>query len=180
MTDTRPLEERFDLTYVRRMRWPDLVNRCLMWVVVLGGGGALAVLSVRGDHRLYSSGELHVVHASLGRDCAQCHQPAPGASVNYFLPVSDDACLRCHAAAEHALGQSAFSADFEVLIPGHAAPVRMAARCAECHVEHRGAHADLNLVPDRVCLQCHADLGRTGYAERVGRVGTELNVEQRP
>lgn len=180
MPDTRPLEERFDITYVRAVRWPELMNRCLMWVVVLAGGGALALLSVRGDHRLYSSGELNVVHASFGNDCAQCHQPAPGAGTNYFMPVSDQACLRCHAAAEHAAGQSAFSADLDVLIPGHAGPVRMAARCAECHVEHRGAQSNLNLVSDRVCLQCHSDLGVRGYSRGVDRAGAASNREGAP
>lgn len=176
MPDTRPIEERYDITYFRRRHWPDRANRWLMWLVVLGGGGALAVLAGRGDHRLYSSGPLNVVHASFGDDCAQCHQPAAEAGVNYFVPVSDSACLRCHAAAAHASDQSAYSAEREVLVPGHARSVLMAARCAECHIEHRGRESDLRLVADRTCVQCHEDLSLKGYSQRVERDSSDSDV----
>jgi len=182
MPDTRPIEERFDITYVRRSHWPDLANRWLMWLVVLGGGGMLAMLAVQGDHRLYSSGDLHLVHAGFGGDCAQCHQPAASAAMNYFLPVSDDACLRCHAAVEHAPNQSAFSAQREILVPGHVQPVRMAARCAECHIEHRGRNAELSVISDRLCVQCHENLSLKGYDQRVERAAParDGSVEEQP
>ncbi len=182
MPDTRPIEERFDITYVRRRHWPDRANRWLMWLVVLGGAGALALLSAQGDRRLYSSGPLHAVHASFGDDCAQCHQPASESGVNYFIPVSDSACLRCHAAAAHAPNQSKYSAEGEFQVPGHAQPLRMAARCAECHVEHRGRESDLRLIPDRLCVQCHENLSLKGYAQRVEResAGTNIGTEDSP
>lgn len=164
MPDTRPIEERFDVTYVHRTHGPDLANRWLMWFVLLAGGGLLAMLSVRGDNRIYSSGQLSVVHAGFGNDCAQCHQPAGNGASNYFLPVADSACLSCHAAVEHRPNQSQFSAEQGIFIPGHTQPVRMAARCAECHVEHRGHNADLNLISDRMCVQCHSNLTLKGFS----------------
>lgn len=182
MPDSRPIEERFDVTYVRRTHGPDLANRWLAWLVVLGGGGLLAMLAARGDNRAYSSGSLSTVHASFGNDCAQCHQPAADGASNFFLPVADDACLRCHAAVEHAPNQTQFSAADAVVIPGHREPVRMAAGCAVCHVEHRGRDADLNLIPDRLCVQCHANLSRDGLhpAEAPPAIPDESVGEDRP
>lgn len=167
MPDTRPIEDRFDVTYVRRTHWPDLANRWLMWLVVLGGSGALAMLAMRGDNRMYSSGSLAVVHASFGNDCAQCHQPAANGASDFFLPVADSACLRCHAAIEHSPNQTDFSALEGIIIPGHAEPVRMSSRCAACHIEHRGKEADLTIISDRMCVQCHSNLSLKGLKQHV-------------
>lgn len=175
--DARPIEERFDVTYVRHRHGPDRANRWLVWLVLGGGGGLLALLGVRGDHRLYSSGGLADVHAGFGNDCAQCHQPAANGQANYFLPVSDDACLRCHAAVEHSSNQSKFSADLGLTIPGHSEPVSMSTNCASCHIEHRGASADLTMIPDRICIDCHADLAADGYAEPASDLAVQEETE---
>jgi hypothetical protein len=52
------------------------------------------------DRRAFSSGPLTQAHAMFGDDCAQCHAADPD-TTGYWLPVQDEACLRCHVAGAH-------------------------------------------------------------------------------
>lgn len=174
MRDISPLSARFDLAYVRRRHYPDTWTRAAALVVVVAVGAIVGAREWLGDEAMFSSGDVTHAHAVFAHDCAQCHQPAPAAPVGaglltktsgaYWLPVRDDACLRCHSAPRHNARQSMFTGA-SVVVPGHAATVVMSGDCKACHVEHRGRDANLNEVPDRVCIGCHADMNREGRAQ---------------
>lgn len=170
MRDISPLSERFDLRYIRRRHFPATWTRAGSLAAVIAVGGYVAAREWSGDRRMFTSGPLTSAHAIFADDCAQCHQaaePPPGAGVfaraasRYWLPAQDAACLRCHIGAAHQAHQSMFTG-VERAVHGAAAPVRMASDCRVCHVEHRGADANLSAVPDRACVQCHADLNALG------------------
>jgi predicted CXXCH cytochrome family protein len=154
--DNRPLHERLDLNYVRRRTWPKRHYQAATVLLCLPVVAWLVVLSVRGDQRIYSAGELTHAHAAFAHDCAQCHQPDTGRS-GYWLPVSDAACLSCHAAEAHH-PMAAVHGGIDMRVADRLGAIAMATRCADCHVEHRGRSHDLLRVPDAVCIQCHGNL----------------------
>lgn len=116
----------------------------------------LLVAAVGDDQRIYNGGPVSTAHAMFESECRLCHGPAPAlgpdtpltqpslaaaaraTSAGFFLPVSDAACTTCHAGPEHNAKSS--------LPP-----------CGSCHVEHVGKSV-LVQIPDRHCVQCHADL----------------------
>lgn len=89
-------------------------------------------------------GPLSPGHVGFGRDCVSCHAEP-------FVQVRDEACTACHAD-----------------LPNHMqdATVQQAVfgdtRCASCHREHKGP--DLAQRDASLCVDCHADAGRTGIA----------------
>lgn len=110
--------------------------------LLLSVGGIIATAFLLGSHaqpaawqRHASPGTLSVAHASLEADCESCHTPNEGAV--------DQKCVGCHA-TETALLQrqpTAFHANIGA--------------CAQCHVEHRGTHANMRGMD-------HAALARIG------------------
>ncbi|MDP8993439.1 MAG: cytochrome c3 family protein [Pseudomonadota bacterium] len=129
--------------------------------------------------RLWLSGSLSQVHASLENDCTACHTTP-------FVAVRDEACLSCHTGitdhAEHGRlararpdldtwgrVQLAFQETFG-LIPG---------RCVDCHTEHEGPQ-EMAPTPQRFCADCHAGLTerlpdtRLGDASDFGSVHPEF------
>src|SRR5207249_1737373 len=74
--------------------------------------------------------------------------------------VTDGACMKCHAAGQHAPGQDRYTG-----------PDGQAAECASCHREHHGQ--SLTRLADVRCTECHADLkrhvtdGKTEYAAKI-------------
>lgn len=150
--DIRELAQRAELEFHQR---PHRFRR-RAWTagVVLGlvCGGWLLWAAVSGDHRAFEAGEVSSAHAFIANDCRQCHttwQPVRRLfSVGRHVEsadnsaVSNAACVKCHAAAEHNHRQ----------IPAHAS-----LSCAECHREHRGK-LQLAEVTDFHCVRCHGDL----------------------
>ncbi len=137
---------------------------CIAWPLLYGRGPApvAAATPVTANSfapdRLWSSGPLSNAHAQLSNSCGACH-------VSNFVPVTDAACAKCHAAT-----------------PDHAAPVRLdgarpvpvafadravatihqrldqpPGRCASCHREHEGPAGALTVAP-AFCTDCHAGL----------------------
>lgn len=176
MRDILPLSDRFDLRYIRRRHFPGTWTRVVSVLAIVAVGGYVAAREWSGDRRMFTSGPLTSAHAIFADDCAQCHQPAADAASGggaggggffsragsrYWLPAQDAACLRCHVAATHQAHQSMFTGA-GAHVPGASAPVVMSSDCRACHVEHRGADANLSAVADRTCTQCHADLNAFG------------------
>lgn len=159
MRDIWPLSDRFDLTYIGRRHFADRLIGPLSAAAAIIALAAAAYPMLRRDTGMYSSGPLTHAHAVFANDCGQCHQADPDRA-GFWLPASDSACLTCHVATAHATHQSMFTGDTIVL--GGATAVTMASSCATCHIEHRGAEADLTLVPDSACIQCHRDIDRLG------------------
>ena len=88
---------------------------------------------------VWNPGPLASGHAWLSYDCGACHQTP-------FLRVRDRACLACHEK-----------------MPGHVHDKSLQARlfggtrCAECHVDHRGADEPVR-ADAGLCQTCHADI----------------------
>jgi hypothetical protein len=126
----------------------------------LAAGGLALFVGGPWSARFIAPGPLSRTHASAAlvaapdgpawsaAGCDQCHRPAAAGVAR--RPVTDGACLNCHAGeAHHAARSSAAATTAE---GGHP----MAAGCASCHVEHRGTDHDLRRVADRTCVACHA------------------------
>ncbi|HKS56517.1 MAG TPA: cytochrome C [Steroidobacteraceae bacterium] len=115
------------------------MRRLLYLVTFVAAAAALSVVwREYGTHtkliawqRHASPGTLTVAHATLESNCAACHSPVKGAA--------DEKCIGCHA-NETALLQrqpTAFHADIQ--------------GCAQCHIEHQGAQANLRKM-DHIVL----------------------------
>lgn len=153
--DIRELAQRAELEFhqqphrFRRRAWVAGV------VLAAACGGWLLWASVTGDHRAFEAGHVSSAHAFIANDCRQCHttwQPVRRLfSVGKHVEsagnsaVTNAACVKCHAAAEHNHRQ----------IPAHAS-----LSCAECHREHQGK-LKLAEVTDQHCIRCHRDLETT-------------------
>ncbi len=173
MPETRPISERINLTYVRKRHWPGTVT----WLLSLAVGGAILIAGAGTEllgrveglyaHSVYSSGTISRPHAMFGDNCLACHQTSPGDSktIGFWMPVQDEACLSCHetTSATHHPHQGLYNGPPRK-ITGIAEPVVMSSSCAMCHSEHKGRDFDIRTVPDKACVQCHADLQNDGYS----------------
>lgn len=129
--------------------------------------------------RMWLSGSLSQVHASLENNCTACHaQP--------FVSVRDESCRSCHTQVhDHAdaarLARARPGLDrwgrFRLavqetfgLTPG---------RCVDCHTEHEGPQ-EMAPTPQRFCADCHSGIAdrlrdaRIGDASDFGRAHPEF------
>lgn len=122
--------------------------------LLLAGLVALAYLGAQllGARAALSPGRVSARHGTYDAACEQCHLPrgAGAASIR---------CQRCHDPASGGRLTLAAHVYFGSLDPAKAAAAGELA-CARCHVEHRGAQADLKHVDDAHCSGCHADAAR--------------------
>ena len=95
MKDTRPLSERFDLSYVRRKHFADRFTGKAGLVCALAALGFCGVMVARSDDSPYSCGPLSRPHDMFASQCNKCHAPDMKKGRGYFLPASDDRCLAC-------------------------------------------------------------------------------------
>lgn len=181
LRDRRPFHQRFDLNYVKHRSAPWRQLRVAGGVFFLAAGACLAAMSVMGERRIYSSGEMTHAHAMFGHDCAACHQPDPQRGKGYWLPVRDEACLGCHSAEAHHPDrtQSQF-VGMMMHLSDRSGAASMARQCSSCHLEHRGPDHDLNRVPDRFCTQCHADLSQSAVATKLQGKGLLAGLVEPP
>jgi hypothetical protein len=129
--------------------------------------------------RLWLSGSLSQVHASLQNNCTACHAEP-------FVSVRDESCQSCHVDV-HDHGPPARLARAR---PGLDAWGRLrlavqetfnlpAGRCVDCHTEHEGPQ-EMAPTPQRFCADCHSGLAerlpdsRLGDASDFGRVHPEF------
>ena len=147
--------------------------------------------------RMWISGHLSQVHASLEDDCSACH-------VRAFEPVRDSSCTACHtnihnhgdtsrppAEAARRLARSQPNltgfARFQLAVAetfGHDP-----GRCVDCHTEHEGAQ-EMPRTAQRFCSDCHADLNARlpdthignaiSFGRNAPRADTEAHPEFRP
>jgi ssDNA-binding Zn-finger/Zn-ribbon topoisomerase 1 len=115
---------------LRRWRW------LLSVAAPVAGLLWLVAAGVSGWQKPYTSGPLSRSHAFIGGRCQVCHATTLGF---FSKKVRDEACAACHDGPQHHASQ--------LYTP----------TCGSCHGEHTGA-AQLSLVADKACTQCHSDL----------------------
>ena len=132
-----------------RLVWQALVFTGLLLVACFpfGPGGRSRPLAA-------DAGPLSTTHANFAGDqgCATCH-PAHGSGVGGLLRAAftthdmSGQCLNCHqfdgnprAPHNHASWEGRNSRGTD---------------CRQCHVEHRGARANLTVISDAQCHTCH-------------------------
>ncbi|HZE99992.1 MAG TPA: cytochrome c3 family protein [Planctomycetota bacterium] len=156
LRDTKARAKRIDLTYFRKLspfrRW----QRLLSILLPAAGAAWIVAMAATKDERIYNSGMISTRHAMLENKCASCHTTPWG--LRYTKPAEwqeklDQACLTCHDGPVHHSNTTA--------VIRTAAGRPSAARCSQCHLEHKGT-LHLADVKDRICSQCHADLKTTG------------------
>lgn len=126
-------------------------------------------------------GPLTPAHAALARECADCHAAAEGGALGLVRQAwtrlregdathaDDRRCLECHDQGPHALEPHGLSPTRLALARVTSASPTLLQRgaralfsgapsvsCAECHVEHQGAAADLRALADASCQACHS------------------------
>ena len=101
--------------------------KALLWILGTATAMGVAAFAATGGAPLRadawlplaSPGALSRAHASLGKQCAACHEPYAG--------VTSSGCIACHAGAETLLAREATAFHGRI------------GSCRECHVEHAGA-----------------------------------------
>ena len=145
---TKALAKRIDLSYFKKPHPFRAARRVLIVAVCIGALAWWGVSYLRGREMMYNPGPVALVHAMWSNDCGVCHDPHK--SGRFSKSVSDESCLQCHDGAIHHANQ--------VTLIGIGSDGRQhAARCAACHIEHRG-HEALMASSDAFCTRCHADL----------------------
>jgi len=131
----------------RSMAWVAFIVIALLFVAVPVINAVMPPLrALTADLKIspdvvWNPGPLSAGHAGLSYDCGACHRTP-------FLRVRDHECLACHEK-----------------MPGHVHdPVLQAqlfggTRCAECHIDHRGAEEPVR-ADSALCQTCHADIKR--------------------
>jgi predicted CXXCH cytochrome family protein len=157
--DPRPLSQRFDLTYVHKRQWPFNWIKPLSIVIPIAVGLYLASVAMDHDHRAHSPGPVTHAHEMFENDCGACHQADPEHH-GFWLPVQDSACLACHIAAAHPDPHDKLFAGDAMPVSDYLGKVAMSSDCVACHIEHKGREHDLGEIEDRLCVQCHGDLGQ--------------------
>jgi len=140
----------------RRRSWLNWLALILA-VTWLGVGWALPE-----DDRQYrlTHGPVSNPHAAWNMQCEACHTPSEMPSLAKF-PASlfgvherwrEFRCETCHHGPVN---------DAKNYAPHHAAEMKQkdfGTLCARCHRDHQGSNFSLVKLPDRDCIQCHADL----------------------
>jgi predicted CXXCH cytochrome family protein len=146
-----------DYVAAYRLRHGVFGKLAVSLVLVALAAAAVAWVALDSDrHVAFRPGDYSVAHQQAiatalegeprAVGCLLCHAPGRGAV--------DALCADCHAAGETAHWQAAPAA------VGAGGPVHPAnePQCVVCHGEHRGEQL-LKLVDDRLCVDCHRDLG---------------------
>jgi predicted CXXCH cytochrome family protein len=141
--------ERIDLYYFRHARgmrrWRLVLSAVLPALALL----LVSAYAAAGSRAAYSAGPVSSAHAFAEKRCEVCHTPA-NATAGFRAHTTDQACMTCHDAPEHAPNMTPAPA------------------CAACHQEHRG-RVQLARTDDGFCVQCHADLKTTQGDPKVAR-----------
>ena len=144
MRTTKAVAQRIDLNYFKKA---TPFKRAKLWLAIIAPALALLWIGTRffrGDHRVYSSGQLSEAHAVLEKQCAVCHVRQAG---GFSAKTGDAACLACHDGPPHHPEMTSSGAP--------------KLGCAQCHSEHRG-RVRLAAVRTRTCAECHGNLGAAG------------------
>ena len=161
--DTKGVAQRLDLGYLNRTALLALVRKRLVWALLAAALALSAplVLGIGGSRKTLENGSLSDAHAQFEKRCEVCHTQA-------FGGVPDKACTHCHEGAAHPA---------KAIDKAH---ITTQARCAECHMEHRGK-VRLQAVASANCTACHANLGAhaTGVAIK-GKAVTAFRAGAHP
>jgi hypothetical protein len=145
-------------------------NKLAVHLAVLTAGILLLCLAIPQRETLFVPGSLSRSHAQIldntlvNDRCSLCH-----ASAHSQVGITQDQlCLNCHQAhmpdAVNALPHDIKADQFIAYIASRGktdeslsehAKFAEVTSCAQCHVEHRGAHNDLKSMTDRRCQSCH-------------------------
>ena len=139
------------LPVTRRYLWP-VSRRPLMLLGIVAALGILALILgdvTWDDGRLLSGGALSSSHAALQNDCASCHDPFEGVTVQN--------CSSCHEKYGDRLAVYGFPAHYLYRSNdfGRVGEQAHEMACSACHVEHQGRDASITRIDDGPCLQCH-------------------------
>lgn len=165
---TKALAKRIDLHYFKKAHPFRTLKSGLSWGVALLALVWLAFSSFR-LNTPFMNGPVSTRHQLFGVTCEKCHDPW-GAWDSFTTTgedhpsVSDKKCNSCHEGPPHHWHKAPQGGTKGIPVIGDPA-------CIHCHQEHRGQAALANL-PDRSCLECHADLDShmpKGYPARTVR-----------
>jgi predicted CXXCH cytochrome family protein len=141
--------QRIDLNYFKHAhgmrRWRLLLSAIVPALALLLVSGYAAA----GSRTPYSAGPVSSAHAFAEMRCEVCHVSS-NATAGFRAHTTDQACMTCHDA------------------PEHAANMTPAPACSSCHQEHRG-RVQIAKTDDGFCVQCHGDLKTTHGDPKVAK-----------
>lgn len=142
----------------RPWAWGLFLTVLLAFLVIPAGSAflkpareALRSVPLAPSDHAWVSGPSSPAHRAFAGDCESCHQRP-------FRMTRNDACLECHDRLAHHVRP-------ELLAEG----MFEGARCGSCHHEHTGEVA-LVMSDQRLCADCHRDLGARHAETRLGDV----------
>lgn len=159
MQTTKALAGRIDPIYVRKATFGRWLYRLLIVACTVAALGWWSIGTGVRRAALLSPGHVSSAHAMWETRCVACHDR--DSFGGFRKTVSDESCLKCHAAAAHHPDQLLRTGDHRgnelaLAVSDEHARLR-AANCVACHIEHRGRGL-LSRVPDSTCTRCHSNI----------------------
>lgn len=148
MSDQRTNQTVAERLELQLERFPNPLHRHRRWFTLAGGLVPLLFVGLfmaRRDHTIFLSRPVAESHQYFQADCQKCHdtpwQPLMrlASADPAAKSVHDQVCHQCH----------------DQRNDDHNAWAKDVPRCADCHLEHRGA-VRLTNQADASCVKCHA------------------------
>src|SRR5438045_1899331 len=165
----KQIAERYkgNLGYYKRKHPWRVARWCASFLAIAGGIAAIILFQKRGSEEFFNSGTISSGHATIARDCGQCHDKGAALQSDFTLAKFqkilsdrfhrgidfssiDHKCQDCH--EKH----PPFGAPKKYDL--HQPNVVENRSCSICHQEHLGP-GSMKRVADLHCASCHNDAG---------------------
>jgi hypothetical protein len=166
----KQIAERYkgNLGYYKRKHPWRVARFCASFLALAGGLAAIILFQRHGDEEFFNSGTISSGHATIAKDCAQCHDKSGVAANDLTLAKFkavlkerfhhgidftsiDRRCQQCH---EEQPQLTAQKKKFDL----HEPNVVENRSCSVCHQEHLGP-GPMKRVADSQCASCHNNAG---------------------
>ena len=174
----KQIAERYkgNLGYYKRKHPWRVARWCASFLAIAGGIAAVVLFQKRGNEEFFNSGTISSGHASIARDCAQCHDKGAALQNDFSLAKLqkivkdrfnhgidfssiDRKCQDCHEKHPPFGTQKKYDLHQPNVVENRS--------CSICHQEHLGP-GPVHRVADLHCASCHNDAGIMEASARKG------------
>lgn len=166
----KQIAERYkgNLGYYKRKHPWRVARFCASFLALAGGFAGIILFQRHGNEEFFNSGTISSGHATIAKDCAQCHDKSGIAANDLTLAKFkavlkdrfhhgidftsiDRRCQQCHEEQPHIAAQKK---KYDL----HEPNVVENRACSICHQEHLGP-GPMKRVADSQCASCHNNAG---------------------